>query len=58
MQHLAGFKSHGQFAAGGGGRSSYGLYGPWKFKRVNTCGYDTTLAHVESWKRGKMAEDL
>lgn len=39
-----------QVVVGGG---SYGLYGAWKFKRVNTCGYNTTLARVESWERGE-----
>ena len=55
-QHLVGFKSHGQFAAGGSRRGSYGLYGPWNFRRVNTCRYNTTLAHVELRRKGKMAE--
>ena len=36
-----------QVAVGGG---SHGLYGPWKFKRVNTCRYTTT--GCGSWRRG------
>lgn len=37
-----------QVVVGGG---SYGLYGPWKFKRVNTCGCNTHLAHSCRWRQ-------